>query len=555
MILSAGNDWAQKAQSLLFADLATISVQNLMTAVLLHDHELRRGDYATAFMLTGIITRMAQALQLNLEYSTHLFRDEPNNGPTVCSKEARRRLMWSCYIADTLIGSGVDQLTLFSENDIKIQLPCNERNFVLQVPCVTEMLPKGQFLPFVMPEQIPPRVIDNIGIVALYIRLISLRKQVLRYVKRIDTSKPPWLPDSEFAQLDAALNDWYQQLPPSLQFTRAALYTRRESSQLGAFVLLQCTYNWTTVDLYRIALPKLYRLRPPWECTDDFAARLQDTIFLHAQNCSTVLADASRHGIKTLADTWLPSIAFDGNRLMLYYITQILGLGTEKGQMALAECMPYCRSNLELLRSMQSMSAMAESLYPTAEEMLNKASSVQARAKDFIPLDGKTRTRETTPDQHGPDYVLQPTSVYRMARDSIATQEKHASEKSRAQRNRAQAQASAGNSPAMNSGGKGQSSMGLPPRPHSTTNMDLWGAPQGHLIQLEPTAPGMHEFDTFFTSTGFDGSWQPAETANAPFDQGGLPPWLPAMTDMYADVSFGPWPMGADIMNGQPPHL
>lgn len=180
IILSAGNEWAKTAHTLLFTDLGTISVQNLMTAVLLHDHELRIGNYASAFMLTGTITRMAQALQLNLEFSTDLFNDEANNGPTVCSKEARRRLMWSCYISDTLIGSGVDQLTLFDEPDIKIQLPCNERNFVLQVPCVTEMLQVGHFLPFVAPEHIPPRVIDNIGIVALYIRLISLRKQVLR---------------------------------------------------------------------------------------------------------------------------------------------------------------------------------------------------------------------------------------------------------------------------------------------------------------------------------------------------------------------------------------
>ena len=180
-ILSSGNAWAKRAQALLFAELGTISVQNLMTAVLLHDHEIRVGDYASAFVITGTITRMAQALQLNLEYSKEIFHDEPHNGPTVCSKEARRRLMWSCYVLDTLIGSGVDQLTLFSEPDIKIQLPCNERNFVLQVPCVTEMLQVGRFLPFIATEHIPPRAIDNIGIVALYIRLMSVRKQVLRY--------------------------------------------------------------------------------------------------------------------------------------------------------------------------------------------------------------------------------------------------------------------------------------------------------------------------------------------------------------------------------------
>lgn len=336
-------------------------------------------------------------------------------------------------------------------------------------------------------------------------------------------------------------------------------------------MLLQCTYNWTTIDLYRIALPKLYRLRPPWDCSDDFRARLQETIFVHAQRCSTVLADASRHGIKTLADTWLPSIAFDGNRLMLYYITQIIGLDTDKGQLALAECMPYCRSNLELLNSMQSLSAMAESLYPTADEMLKKASSIQqatrAQALERFGHEGRTRTREATPDHNGPDYVLQPTSVYRMARDSIATQEKHASEKSRAQRLRNQAASSIPPSSTVVSPSNMQapSQYSAASRAQPPPTFSAWTSPsvpaagttptfqRDSLLQLEPTAPAMHEFDTFFSSTtGFDGSWQPAETASAGFDTGGLPPWLPAMTDMYADLNFGPWPMGSDVMNGHP---
>lgn len=149
-----------------------------------------------------------------------------------------------------------------------------------------------------------------------------------------------------------------------------------------------------------------------------------------------------------------------------------------------------------------------------------------------------------------------------MARDSISTQEKHASEKSRLQRIRAQAQSSAGDSPTAGSSAKGPGHFALPPRPQSV-NFNDWSSSgnaagqggsmsQNHILQLEPTAPGMHEFDGFFTSTGFDGSWQPAETANAPYDGGGLPPWLPAMTDMYADLNFGPWPMGTDVMNGQP---
>lgn len=387
-----------------------------------------------------------------------------------------------------------------------------------------------------------------------------------RYVKRLATSKPPWLPESEFAELDNALREWYAQLPPSLQFTRAALYTRRESSQLGAFVLLQCTFNWTTVDLYRIAMPKLYRLSPPWSCADDFRARLQETIFIHAQRCSTVLADASRHGIKTLADTWLPSIAFDGNRLMLYYITQIIGLKSEKGQRILNECMPYCRSNLQLLGSMKSMSAMADSLYPRAEEMLKKVNAIQAmilsssdKERDTsgsgsaisseLQLIGR-QTREATPDATGPDFVLQPTSVYKMARDSIQIQEKHASEKSRPQRLRAHhMSSSAPTSPATSQSFQAPQAMFHRPFGEESDVRQAQG-----LLQMDPNAPPMHEFDNFFSS-GFDANWQPADVTSAAFDGNaiGLPSWLPATTDMYADLSFGPWPIGTDVMNGQPP--
>lgn len=150
-------------------------------SVLLHDYAVRMGNFANAFMLSGLITRMTQALQINLEYNTDIMCQNSDIGPSVTARESRRRLMWSCYIMDALVGSGVDQLTLVDEKDLKIQLPCNERNFIQQIPCLTETLEPGNWLKFIPGELDSDTLMPNVGMMAYFIRHISIRKRVLRY--------------------------------------------------------------------------------------------------------------------------------------------------------------------------------------------------------------------------------------------------------------------------------------------------------------------------------------------------------------------------------------
>lgn len=138
------------------------------------------GNFANAFMLSGIITRMTQALQINLEYNTDLLCQNNEIGPSITARESRRRLMWSCYVMDALVGSGVDQLTLIDEKDMKIQLPCNERNFTQQIPCLTETLEPGSWLTFVPQEADHSTILPNMGIMAYFVRHVAVRKRVLR---------------------------------------------------------------------------------------------------------------------------------------------------------------------------------------------------------------------------------------------------------------------------------------------------------------------------------------------------------------------------------------
>lgn len=88
--------------------------------------------------------------------------------------------MWACYMIDVWAGSGVDHLTILNERDLKIQLPCNERQFSLQIPCVTERLERGTLLELMLPEDIPEKPSDNLGMAAYYVRIVSIWRRVLR---------------------------------------------------------------------------------------------------------------------------------------------------------------------------------------------------------------------------------------------------------------------------------------------------------------------------------------------------------------------------------------
>lgn len=531
--LDSGKHWASHAQNLILARLNKISVENLMAAILLHDYEIRMGNYSNAFMLSAITARMAQALQINLEHSTDVLCRAPGGGPSASVKESRRRLMWACYITDVLVGSGIDQLDLIDEADIKVQLPCNERNFVLEEPCITETLEEGQMLKFLPPELLPTYPQDCMGMTAFYLRHIATRRKVLKYLKHLDSAKPPWHPDSEFAQLDAELRHWYNTLPANLEFTPTTLYIRQETSQVGALCALHYAYHQTMCDLYRVGTPGLYKLRSGFSYGPEqqgFHRHLQSTLFGHARSLATIMAEALRHVPHAIADSWLPTILYDSCKIMLFYLTQIIDPSAESSKALMAETIPHLRNNVKALKIMRSMYAAATPLSEAAETMVGKIGielDSQSRNPDFIQDDPYSNNENEeqdhaastpgTPAQSAPDYVLNPLSIYRLARKSIP--EKHAPEK--------QPHSTSAPPPAVSSA---MATIPLSRRqyPMPTTMSDESQIDPGLRSNAMPIVDQINfeELQSLFSSDPTGWTWQPAETAvgsrNA---SGSLPPW------------------------------
>ncbi|RSL84788.1 hypothetical protein CDV31_016659 [Fusarium ambrosium] len=428
----AGMEWMNAAERLIFANYGKISVSNLMATVLLYDFHFRLGNYGQALMLSGFATRMAHSLQLNLEYSDNSTSDDAGSADLLTSyKESRRRLMWACYVLDAWTGSGVDQLTLLHERDIKIQLPCDERSFLLQIPRVTEKLGGSQSSNLQSSESTLQRKTEDMGIMYYYVRLIALWKRVARYVKHLDSTQPPWLPESEFSLLHAELQAWRDNLPPSLDFNPGVVYIRLESSQLGALATLHCTYHNAMCDFYRICMPELFKLRNNFgDMQSDFVEKLQYDTLRHAQTMAMVLAETSRQGSRFLADSMLPCFAYNGTRVMLYYIARLLDLSQPDSQSIMDDTIKHVESNLAVLQMMSMIVPLAQQLYVTAGRWLRKVRTSFTRADPTAHIGPRdpSNIHDTewaqsvpgSPSQSTPDSMLNPLSLYRLARKEVS---------------------------------------------------------------------------------------------------------------------------------------
>lgn len=114
---------------------------------------------------------MAQLLRLDNEAVDESLEDLSTSGK-ITNREARRRVMWSCYILDVIVGSGIDSFVMSTRSLPRIQLPCSSQSFTLQMASET-----GPLIPNNNPMEAAEQ---NLGLEAVFVRVIYLRSQVLR---------------------------------------------------------------------------------------------------------------------------------------------------------------------------------------------------------------------------------------------------------------------------------------------------------------------------------------------------------------------------------------
>lgn len=272
--------------------------------------------------------------------------------------------MWACYTLDAWTSNAGEQLSILREADIKVQLPCNERNFGLRIPCVTETLGLGHVLQFLPPAIVPARPAENMGIMAYYVRIVALRKKISQYIRNYPSGPGPWQSDSEFSALDADMRHWRRTLPDFVEYSPDTIYARLDSNQLGGLMLIHCTYHDSYLELYKISMPVLFGLggAPEWPpAQQELLQALQADCYFHARQVSRLIAEAAEHDGRLLSDSMLPLFLYDSSRIMLYYAGMLLDRARVDAADRLDEAVAAVTENARLLREMMPMFPISES--------------------------------------------------------------------------------------------------------------------------------------------------------------------------------------------------
>lgn len=190
--------WADECRRLVMLEIfSPPSTTTLQALLLLQRFEWHRASHVAAWFLSGLAVRLAHGLQLNLEIAQSAGGNGNSNGDSregrtvpVTVREARRRLIWSCFVMESLIENGRRPLSSMDAGAIEVRLPCNEQAFQLGLetgmPTLNSLTTKEHQQPPEAPLPLLPApsasvVESRLGISTYLVQLAAMRRAILDY--------------------------------------------------------------------------------------------------------------------------------------------------------------------------------------------------------------------------------------------------------------------------------------------------------------------------------------------------------------------------------------
>ncbi|KAI0450448.1 fungal-specific transcription factor domain-containing protein [Xylaria acuta] len=211
----------------------------------------------TAWMWVGTAIRMAQFLGLGFEDAKEPGGERPRavdlrlksvscQSKLALQKEIRRRIMFSCFILDTMLACGKHRVSIIRGEELDIQLPCSEDKFDLAMEVQTGRLTQLE------------RSGNDDSVLSRFIQLVNLWGEISKYSARggrVEDNRPPWHSESDFYTLTKALETFDSSLPGTFTFSRSNYFKHENHQASSAFILLHMLRFVCLIMLHREYVP------------------------------------------------------------------------------------------------------------------------------------------------------------------------------------------------------------------------------------------------------------------------------------------------------------
>ncbi|KAF4441418.1 Regulator of drug sensitivity 1 [Fusarium acutatum] len=308
-----GRLWAEESQAMVMREIGKPTLMTVMTIVLLCDFALQTGQDALAFMLCGCCHSAARLLALDRSVPSS------NNGestPDGILTESRRRVLWSCFILDSIVGSGVNENLRWRDGAPQIPLPSSDQTFLSQISSAEVSL----FLPRRSDDFPSSEDLQKYNLRSNLIYLMSMRTRVLKY-----TSFPDAVhisdPQSPFMQLLQALEAWSNSISTQLQLTEFSIYLHKELNTLESLFYLHLSYHILICDLTRISIPGFaFPLAAAFQAAPGpYISHCREVCCHHAEQVSRILRMMAQHLNPLFSESTTYAATYEATKIMIVY--------------------------------------------------------------------------------------------------------------------------------------------------------------------------------------------------------------------------------------------
>lgn len=189
------------------------TIQRIQALTILSSHEWGEGNSSRSLLYVGIAARMAHFLGLCTE-------DQVPSENDFVHREIKRRAMWSVYMMDRCNASGRQRSTCVVLDDINVQLPCQEKDFLFAHHTLSSLTFKEADQKIYLGDFTSVQNLSCFGfLIVLFDTWTKIAKWVGETGRKLELL-PPWDPRSNFAILSKKLDVFERSLPVHLKFSK-----------------------------------------------------------------------------------------------------------------------------------------------------------------------------------------------------------------------------------------------------------------------------------------------------------------------------------------------